>query len=304
MGDVGRTAPPRARRQRRGRREGEPAMSERESDERSDPLKSLVRGWTPPSTARWLGSAPSFRSARGPFAGAGFDSLAGPPRDASLHFGVPSSEGPGASGEEGVVYPEPGAALAGFRIVSELGRGAFARVYLAEQLALSQRMVALKVARALGDEPQILARLQHTHIVPIHSVHDDPATGLRLLCMPYLGGANLAQVLEAVGGDTAECHGGRSLVAALDEVSQRYQSRASWRDGPLASGARGSSLGWGRGAASLGAGAAGAGASALVGRAAPAGGASVSPASFGRGSLDRLNHVWGRFSRKRSGAAG
>src|SRR4051794_25960800 len=218
MGDVGRTAPPRARRQRRGRREGEPAMSERESDERSDPLKSLVRGWTPPSTARWLGSAPSFRSARGPFAGAGFDSLAGPPRDASLHFGVPSSEGPGASGEEGVVYPEPGAALAGFRIVSELGRGAFARVYLAEQLALSQRMVALKVARALGDEPQALARFQHTHIVPIHSVHDDPATGLRLLCMPYFGGANLAQLLTRIDVQLPTQATGKSLVEALDRA--------------------------------------------------------------------------------------
>ena len=45
----------------------------------------------------------------------------------------------------------------------------------------------------------MLARLQHAHIVPIHSVHDDPATGLRLMCMPYLGGANLAQVLEEAG---------------------------------------------------------------------------------------------------------
>ncbi len=43
-------------------------------------------------------------------------------------------------------------------------------------------------------------RLQHTHIVPVHSVCDDPKTGLRVLCMPYFGGANLAQVLDAAGG--------------------------------------------------------------------------------------------------------
>src|SRR3984957_9842134 len=96
--------------------------------------------------------------------------------------------------------PQPGDELAGFRIITELGRGAFARVYLAEEINLGRRLVAIKVSRPDGNEPQMLARLQHTHIVPVHSVCDDPASGLRVLCMPYFGGANLAQVLEAVGG--------------------------------------------------------------------------------------------------------
>ena len=122
----------------------------------------------------------------------------------------------------------PGQTLDGFRIVSELGRGAFARVYMAEQIALANRPVALKVAHALGDEPQALARLQHTHIVPIHSIHDDPATGLRLLCMPYVGGANLEQILERSGVrvPTRQAEG-RSLVEALDLVGGRAPSRAS-----------------------------------------------------------------------------
>ncbi len=120
-------------------------------------------------------------------------------------------------------FPRPGAAVAGFRLVLELGRGAFARVYLAEQADLAGRLVALKVTRDEGpdDEAQILARLQHAHIVPIHSVHADPATGLRLLCMPYLGGANLAEVLEAAGARRPEPQAtGRSLVEALDEVGR------------------------------------------------------------------------------------
>ena len=120
--------------------------------------------------------------------------------------------------------PRAGEVLGGFRIVSELGRGAFARVYLAEQVNLGGRRVALKVSRAEGDEPQMLARLQHTHIVPIHSVHDDLESGLRLMCMPYLGGANLAQVLEWSVAQPMEGSAGRSLVEALDLVSQRLQS--------------------------------------------------------------------------------
>ncbi len=111
-----------------------------------------------------------------------------------------------------------------FLIVGELGRGTFARVYLAKQESLGDRLVALKISKAEGDEPEILARLQHTHIVPIHSVHDDPTTGLRMICMPYLGGANLAQVLEAVEVKRADLVNGRSLVEALDAVSQRLQS--------------------------------------------------------------------------------
>jgi serine/threonine protein kinase/tetratricopeptide (TPR) repeat protein len=117
--------------------------------------------------------------------------------------------------------PRIGGMIAGFRIVAELGRGAFARVYLAEQESLSNRRVALKVSEALGDEPRTLARLQHAHIVPIHSVHDDPETGLRLLCMPYFGGANLARLLESSADRSAPATGGKTLVEALDRIGGR-----------------------------------------------------------------------------------
>jgi serine/threonine protein kinase/tetratricopeptide (TPR) repeat protein len=143
-----------------------------------------------------------------------------------------------SSGENALVQlPRPGEEVGGFQIVGELGRGAFARVYLAEQTSLGHRLVALKVSKAEGDEPQILARLQHTHIVPIHSVHDDAETGLRLMCMPYFGGANLAQILEAAGARLAAQATGRSLVEALDLVSQRVESQAAQSLGPGASAA-------------------------------------------------------------------
>ncbi len=125
-----------------------------------------------------------------------------------------------------IQFPRIGEVLRGFRLVGELGRGAFARVYLAEQVDLAGRPVALKVSRAIGDEPYALARLQHAHIVPIHSVHDDPKTGLRLLCMPYLGGANLAQVLEMSGARLPSAATGQSLLEALDRLDARQASAA------------------------------------------------------------------------------
>jgi hypothetical protein len=42
--------------------------------------------------------------------------------------------------------PRVGDTIVGFKLVGELGRGAFARVFLAEQEALANRQVALKVA--------------------------------------------------------------------------------------------------------------------------------------------------------------
>ncbi len=127
-------------------------------------------------------------------------------------------------------WPGPSDSVGGFHIILELGRGAFARVFLAAELNLGQRLVAIKLSQPEGDEPQILAQLQHTHIVPVHSVCDDRGTGLRILCMPYFGGANLAEVLAAAGGLEPTLRDGRSLVEALDHVGRNVSgvpSRAS-----------------------------------------------------------------------------
>jgi serine/threonine protein kinase/Tfp pilus assembly protein PilF len=115
-----------------------------------------------------------------------------------------------------VPFPEAGQTIAGFHLVEELGRGSFARVFLAKERQLADRLVALKVARAGSREPQTLARLQHTHIVPVHSSRTDPATGLHLLWMPYFGRLTLAQVLADPKVRTARV--GAELVEALDRL--------------------------------------------------------------------------------------
>jgi serine/threonine protein kinase/Tfp pilus assembly protein PilF len=128
----------------------------------------------------------------------------------------PLTAGGPTAAADATPFPEVGQTIAGFYLVEELGRGAFARVFLARDRQLADRPVALKVSRRGSREPQTLARLQHTHIVPIYSHRVDPATDLNLLCMPYFGRITLARVL-------AECREpenrqGASIVASLDRL--------------------------------------------------------------------------------------
>jgi serine/threonine protein kinase/predicted Zn-dependent protease len=118
--------------------------------------------------------------------------------------------------QAGSALPEVGQTIAGFRLVEELGRGAFGRAYLAEEQHLADRPVALKVTRTGSREPQTLARLQHTHIVPVYSYRTDSSTGLHLLCMPYLGRVTLLHLLN----DPAirEARSGADLLMVIDRL--------------------------------------------------------------------------------------
>src|SRR5262249_36068507 len=76
---------------------------------------------------------------------------------------------PGGSGRRSapiieLPLPEVGSDFLGFHLVGELGRGAFGRVFLAQQGELANRIVVLKVSTDLFHESQALAQLHHPHI--------------------------------------------------------------------------------------------------------------------------------------------
>lgn len=110
--------------------------------------------------------------------------------------------------------PICGQRLFGFDLIKELGEGSFAKVFLAHQTELADRPVALKVSPSLQEEPRTLARLQHTNIVPIYSVHQ--TNGLQAVCMPYLGSLTLSNVVKDLTQNRGTFpESGRHLLSTL-----------------------------------------------------------------------------------------
>jgi hypothetical protein len=120
--------------------------------------------------------------------------------------------------------PAVGETLADFRLLKELGRGAQGRVFLAAQTGLADRLVVVKVTLQAGQEHLSLARLQHTHIVPLYAVQDLPERKLRLLCMPYMAGTTLARLLEAMRGVPLERRTGQRLLDVIDRAHVPMQA--------------------------------------------------------------------------------
>jgi eukaryotic-like serine/threonine-protein kinase len=129
--------------------------------------------------------------------------------------------------------PRAGQRFLHFNLVSELGRGVFGRVFLARQTDLAGRPVALKVTPESDGEPQLLARLQHTNIVPIHAVYQ--AGALQAICMPYFGSVTLAKVIADLGRNPGELpQTGRGLLSTLFDTRTHGAALTRVQDAPAA----------------------------------------------------------------------
>jgi len=119
-------------------------------------------------------------------------------RRIAVHLALADS--PGVSmNEKETVWPRAGKVFAGYEIIGEIGRGSFARVYQAREIALGGRPVVIKVCQQTSNEAQTLGRLAHRNIVPVHSVQEIDS-GMTILCMPFLGMFTLADLLETTYG--------------------------------------------------------------------------------------------------------
>jgi len=114
-----------------------------------------------------------------------------------------------------------------FDLLTGLGSGAFARVFLARQRSM-QRLVAVKISADHGTEAQTLAQLDHDYIVRVFDQRlmdaqrgsGAAARRLRLLYMQFLPGGTLLGVLRWVRTTPAAERSGKLLLDAVDAAME------------------------------------------------------------------------------------
>ena len=131
-----------------------------------------------------------------------------------------------------IEQPKAGEKIDDFELLNELGKGAFASVFLARQVSM-QRLVALKISAEKGSEPQTLAQLDHPHIVRVYDQRIIPQRKTRLLYMQYVPGGTLAEVVSCVRRTPSGMRSGGQLIIAVDAAmsksGQVVNEDAPWR---------------------------------------------------------------------------
>ena len=118
----------------------------------------------------------------------------------------------------------------GFHVIEEIGDGRFSRVYLAKQSALSDRLVVLKVVNVPLSEPQNMAMLTHTNIVPIYSFHE--VDSCCAICMPYFGRLTLERFMK-VDNDDSSISRSRTGESLVETVRDQMANVSTVRSAPV-----------------------------------------------------------------------
>ncbi len=127
-------------------------------------------------------------------------------------------------------WPAAGEVFADFLLVEELGRGAFARAFLALEGSMSDRPVVVKIAREAGAEAGTLAQLRHTNIVPVHSTKRDDVSGFTALCMPFYGRATLHDLIQGLLASGPMPTNARRLLDLAADLNSEHAAAAVTKD--------------------------------------------------------------------------
>ena len=119
-----------------------------------------------------------------------------------------------------------------YRIRQPLGKGGMGAVYLAEDLRLGSRLVAIK--ENLNDQPDaqsqfkrealVLSRLHHPNLPQVNDYFIE-ADGRQYLVMEYVTGENLQHLVKEQGAFPAE-----QALAITEQVMQALHYLHTWRD--------------------------------------------------------------------------
>ncbi|MFO0960591.1 MAG: serine/threonine-protein kinase [Isosphaeraceae bacterium] len=114
---------------------------------------------------------------------------------------------------------EAGDRLGPYLLIRELGRGQFGCVFLAAQSDMEDRLVVVKVGRRPSLEPRMLAKAQHRHVVEVLAAGKTLEGHFHWVCLPFRGGATLADILAEWRSRKARPSTGREFLDLLDAVA-------------------------------------------------------------------------------------
>jgi serine/threonine protein kinase len=116
------------------------------------------------------------------------------------------------------IFPREGESVGGYLLLRELGRGAFARVFLAVDQNVGNRRVAVKFTSSPGSEAALLAGLRHPNLPQILTCSYDDVRQLHVICMEYVGAETLASVLSRWGRQKPELDSRRCLESTANTI--------------------------------------------------------------------------------------
>lgn len=128
-------------------------------------------------------------------------------------------------------WPSVGSEWEGLRLIEELGRGAVARVFLAEEMSAGNRRVSVKVTPQESREPALQGPLSHANIMPLFSVRKSSDARFQILIMPYWGRATLCDVIRDARAAGPEPTGASVVARASAEHSRDQSKDERTRDG-------------------------------------------------------------------------
>jgi serine/threonine protein kinase len=143
-----------------------------------------------------------------------------------------TSLGQNLPGNEQVEWPEIGERWLDWTLIEEIGRGAFSRVFLAEEPSLGNRRVVVKCATSGAGEAFLLGKLAHAAVMPIHSIRHDEPRQLVGICMPYVGRVTLADVLNRLIDPSTQQISPAIFAPQLDEWRAGVSDKRATPTGP------------------------------------------------------------------------
>jgi eukaryotic-like serine/threonine-protein kinase len=122
-----------------------------------------------------------------------------------LHLhGLMRSASLGLPADKATDWPAAGKQWLDWVLLEEIGRGAFSRVFVAEEPSLGHRRVVVKCSMSGPGEAFVLGKFAHPNVMPIHSIRSDEDRDLVGICMPLVGRVTFAQVLDRIANSDEE----------------------------------------------------------------------------------------------------